>query len=354
VDSPRHRAGVEAIHRRLVEIAREAGIVRGRKARVDTTVIETNIRYPTDSRLLADGVRVLTRGMQRIHTVTGAIGRGVRDRLRATTRRTLEISRAARSRARQGARDRMQRGYARLLAIVRAVVRDTERMLGEVKDGARRALSRHAARLVDGARAELEHFLPLVRQVIVQTRARIFGGNTHHPAKLLSLFEPHTEAIRKGKASKPTEFGKLVKIQEAEHQIVVDYAVYEHRPEDQALLLPTVAAHQEVFGKPPELLAADRGFWSRANKQLAAMAGVTKVCIPAQGRLSAAQRAEQRQRWFRRGQRYRTGSEGKISVLKRRDGLARCRYRGMDGMHRWTGWGVVSNNLWVLMSRTAP
>ena len=101
-------------------------------------------------------------------------------------------------------------------------------------------------------------------------------------------------------------------------------------------------------------MAADRGFWSAANKRAAKAKGVTKVCIPALGRLKPEQAAEQRQRWFRRGQRLRAGCEGRISVLKRRDGLACCRYHGMDGIRRWVGWGVVSNNLCVLMKSTPP
>jgi IS5 family transposase len=180
----------------------------------------------------------------------------------------------------------------------------------------------------------------------------VFKGDLHYHDKLLSLFESHTEAIRKGKASKPTEFGKLVKIQEAESQVVVDYQVYERRPEDRTLVGPTLDAHRRVFGQAPRLLAADRGFWSAANTRMAKEAGVKKVCIPALGRPGPEQAREQRQRWFRRGQRLRAGCEGRISVLKRRDGLRRCRYRGMNGMKRWVGWGVVSNNLWVLI--TAP
>jgi IS5 family transposase len=131
----------------------------------------------------------------------------------------------------------------------------------------------------------------------------------------------------------------------------VDYEVFAQRPADATLLQPTVQRHQEIFGRAPELLAGDRGFWSAANQKAAVAAGVKKVCVPTMGRGSAAQRQMQRQRWFRRGQRFRTGCEGRISVTKRRDGLARCRYRGQDGMTRWVGWGVVSNNLWVLIRR---
>jgi transposase, IS5 family len=344
-------AGVEAIHHRLLEIAREQKLIVGRRARVDTTVVETDIRYPTDSRLLADGVRVLGRALKRIEQASCVCGAKLRDRVRATTHRVLEISRAARSRG-PDARQRLERGYRRLLATVRSMVRDAERVGAELLSGTRKVVGEHARLVAAGARAELEHFLPLVRRVITQTRARVFKGDLHYHDKLFSLFESHTEAIRKGKASKPTEFGKLVKIQEAENQVVVDYQVYERRPDDRTLVVPTLDAHRRVFGQAPRLLAADRGFWSAANKRAAKEAGVTKVCIPALGRPGPEQAREQHQRWFRRGQRLRAGCEGRISVLKRRDGLRRCRYRGMNGIKRWVGWGVVSNNLWVLI--TAP
>jgi transposase, IS5 family len=204
------------------------------------------------------------------------------------------------------------------------------------------------------AQAQIAQMLPLVQRVIAQTKARILGGGKHYHDKVLSLFEPHTEAIRKGKASKPTEFGKLVKIQEAENQFVVDYQVYEQRPDDRTLAVPSLEAHQRIFGRPPYLLTADRGFWSHANKSAATNAGVKRVCIPAVGKPSAEQRAEQHQRWFRRGQKVRAGCEGRISVMKRRDGLGRCRYRGPNGVQRWVGWGVVSNNLWVLITADRP
>jgi len=343
--------GIEAIHCRLVEMAREQGLIKGRCARVDTTVVETNIRYPTDSRLLQDGVRVLTRAIKRIEAATGVVGGKLRNRMRATTHRVLEIARAARSRAGQG-RERLKQGYCQLLSIMRSTVRDAQRVSAELASGARVALSQSAARVVTNSQAQLEHFVPLVRRVMAQTQARVFKNDTHYSDKVFSLFEPHSEAIRNGKAAKPTEFGKLLKIQEAENQIVVDYEVYEQRPEDQSLVIQTIEAHFRVFGRAPQLFAADRGFWSAANKRAAQERGVKQVCIPALGKLKAEQAAEQRQRWFRRGQRWRVGCEGRISVLKRRDGLARCRYHGMEGMRRWVGWGVVSNNLYVLIKST--
>jgi Transposase DDE domain len=186
----------------------------------------------------------------------------------------------------------------------------------------------------------------LVRRVLAQTRARIIKGDTRYPDKLLSLFEPHTEAIRKGKAVKPTEFGKLVKIQEAEAQFITDYEVCERRVPDQALWVPSLRRHEELFGRAPRLAVADAGFASRANEQAAYARGVQTVVLPWPRRKGRARRVRAALKW-------RTGCEGRIGALKRRHGLRRCRYRGFAGMQRWVGLGVIANNLLVL-GRAGP
>jgi len=186
---------------------------------------------------------------------------------------------------------------------------------------------------------------PLVARVLGQTRARLIDGDTHVVDKVLSVFEPHTEAIRKGKIAKPTEFGKLVTIQESEHQIITAYEVHDHRPADVTLWTPALDRHVEIFGRAPDTAAGDRGFASATNEDAAHRRGVRRVILPRPGRTTPARRAYERQRWFRRGQRWRVGCEGRISVLKRRHGLRRCRLHGRDGMHRWVGLGVIADNL---------
>ena len=148
-----------------------------------------------------------------------------------------------------------------------------------------------------------------------------------------------------GKASKPTEFGNLLKLQEAENQIVVGYEVFAQRPSDMDLLIPAIDVHQATLGRTPRLVAADAGFYSAKNEAAAKAKGVKRVCIPNRSSKSAARKREQKKRWFRNGQRWRTGCERRISVSKRRHGLNRCRYRGDDGMQRWVGLGVIADNL---------
>jgi IS5 family transposase len=161
----------------------------------------------------------------------------------------------------------------------------------------------------------------------------------------LSLFEPTTEVIRKGKAAKPNEFGKMVKLQEAENQIVIDYEVYARRPNDADLLIPAIETHRAKLGRAPYLVAADAGFYSAKNEASAKAKGVKRVCIPSRSTKSKQRRREQKKRWFRNGQKWRTGCEGRISVVKRRHGLNRCRYRGEAGMQRWVALGVIADNL---------
>ena len=335
---------VERIHQRLIEITQEKEVVKGRKMRLDTTVVETNIHYPTDSSLLGDGVRVLIRAMKRITEIAGEQGAKLRDRSRSVKRRILEIGRVARTKGGPN-RERLQQGYEKLLSIVGRVVGQAKRFSTEIVNGVKRSADVMRQAALEGLRKELDTMVPRVQQVMRQAKQRVFGGDTHVAEKLVSIFEPTTEIIRKGKASKPTEFGKMVKIQEAENQIITDYAVYEKRPSDCELVIPALEAHEKKLGCMPRLMAGDAAFYSAKNEATAHERGVKRVCIPNRSTKSAERKREQKKRWFKEGQRWRTGCEGRISVLKRRHGLRRCLYRGEGGMQRWVGLGVIADNL---------
>jgi IS5 family transposase len=137
----------------------------------------------------------------------------------------------------------------------------------------------------------------------------------------------------------------MVKVQEAEHQIITHYEVYGERPSDSEVLLDAVSKQEQVLGRTPDLVPADTGFYSQANEQGLEDRGVKRTSIPSRNTKSEARKRHQKQRWFKNGQRWRTGCEGRISVLKRRHGLRRCLYRGQDGMKRWVGMGVIADNL---------
>ncbi|HEY7319974.1 MAG TPA: ISNCY family transposase [Candidatus Binatia bacterium] len=341
-----------AIHERVVDLGHKRGVVRGRKLRVDTTVAETDIHYPTDSGLLGDVVRVMTRTMKQIHREVGEVGTRPRDRSRSVKHRLIEIGRSAMRKSEEAVARRTE-AYRKLMATTQKVMGQAKLFSQEVAAGVKRALTLRGQLLIEGLATYLEEMRRLAMRVLKQTKARVLEGNQHYPDKLYSVFEVHTEAIRKGKLSKPTEFGKLVKIQEAEHQIITDYEVFLVRPADQELLIPAIEKHREIFGRVPQLAATDAGFFSLENVRQAKELGVKRVAVPNRKGRNPARSKEQKQRWFRRAQRWRVGCEGRISVLKRRQGLRRCRYRGMDGMERWVGWAVIADNL-IHLGRLLP
>jgi IS5 family transposase len=333
-------AVIEKLHQRVVAIAQEKKIIQGRKLRVDTTVVETNIHYPTDSTLLGDGARVLTRVMKKVTAVAGQVGLQLRDRMRSIKRRILEIARASRDLSEKGKQKRAM-AYRKLLDVTGRVVgqarKFSSQIASKVKRGPRKVLQK--------AQRQLDEMIPRVEQVMRQTRQRVLGGDTRAEGKIVSVFESQTEVIRKGKAGKPTEFGKLIKIQEAENQIVTHYEVFDERPSDAALLTPSIQRHIEQFGRAPQMAAADAGFFSAANEAQAEQMGVKWVAIPSRSTKSAQRKQQQKKRWFKKAQKWRTGCEGRISVLKRRHGIRRSRYRGTDGMRRFVGLGVIADNL---------
>ncbi len=331
---------IEKLHRRTVAIALEKKVVAGRKMRVDTTVVETNIHYPTDSTLMGDGVRVLTRVMRKVTAATGQAGTKFRDRSRSVKRRILEIAYASRDKSEKG-QQKMKVAYGKLLEATGRIVGQAKKLSGEI-----------AVKVPPGqpgflhkAKQQIDEMIPRVRQVIKQARERVLDGNTRAENKILSVFEPETEVIRKGKASKPTEFGKMVKIQEAENQIVIHYEVFDQRPSDSDLLTPSIKKHQELLARVPGLVAADAGFFSAANEASAKQLGVRRVAVPSRSTNSEKRKQEQKKRWFKKAQKWRTGCEGRISILKRRHRLNRSHYKGTQGTKRWVGLGVIADNM---------
>lgn len=331
---------IAKLHERLVAMAQEKGAVRGRKMRVDTTVVETNIHYPTDSSLLGDGTRIMTRTMKKIEQQSGGkLTRKVRNRMRSVNKRVVAIATASRHRGPEG-EEKRKKEYRELLRMSRQILNDAKRVMVEIEG--------MSARRKKGLRTlgeTLSTMAVRVRQIVKQTKARIFEGLTQLPGKIVSVFEPHTEIIRKGKASKPTEFGKLVQLQEAENQIITHYEVFDERPSDRELLLGAVEAHERKLGRLPQLVTADAGYYSQAQERAVQEKGVKWVAVPNRSTRSPERKQMEKSRWFKKAQRWRTGCEGRISVAKRRHGLRRCLYRGIDGMKRWVGLGVLADNL---------
>jgi IS5 family transposase len=333
------------IHQRVVRLACQYGVAQGEKIRTDSTVVESHVHYPTDSSILGDGIRVLSRSLQRIadECKTGAVE--VVHHARAVKHRLLEISRAAKSLT-EANQQRMRHSYQKLLALTRGVVRQASEVVQRWGKGRLKVVGTVLG--VATQIGQLRHFLPLVENVIRQTRERVVKGNTHVEDKVLSLFEPHTEVIRKGKAHKPNEFGRLVRIDEVENGIVSGYQVMVGNPPDSTSWMPALEQHQASFGRVPEMATGDRGFFSAKNEREAEALGVKKVALPARGRLSAKRAQQQKQRWFRRALRWRAGIEATISTLKHPFSMARATYKGGHGFERYVGWCVITKNLFSI------
>jgi transposase, IS5 family len=347
---------VERLNDRVVELARAQKVTRGRKLRVDSTVVPTAIHHPTDGALLADGVRVLSRLLRRAQTILGTgteRGRELfRNRTRSARRAVRELHRLAR-RQRESTKPHASKSAAPRSVAAKAAMKSAyERLLGVVQQSCRQARRVGAVlREAGGAGAhrlveQFEAVLPRVAQVMSQARRRVIEGVTV-PAKekLVSLFEPHTQIIKRGKAGRDVEFGRKVWLDEVEGGIISRYEVLAEPGQDYAYLKDSLAGHRERFGQAPRLLAADRGVSSPANETLAQEAGVKRVAIPYAGKAPPERLTQERKRWFRRGYRFRAGIEGRISVLKRCYGLGRCLDHGEDGLGRWVGWGIVTANL---------
>jgi transposase, IS5 family len=330
---------LRALFERVVQLSTAHRVTRGRKMRVDTTVVETPIRHPSDSRLCEDVTQVLCREVERARSEGVAAPRGFRNVRRSVGRRQREITQISRRPlARDAKRRALRRPYRRLLAITRRVLRQAERT---VKRARRKwqELSGRARRSIRVMRRMIE----LGKRVVTQTKLRVFRGVTDSKTKIVSVFEPETKILRRGKVHKPTEFGQMVKVQEAEGGIVTDIAVVaEH---DAKLLVPAVEHHKKVFGRVPRVVATDRGFFSFDNVRDVADMGVRCVAVPKPGYRSDAWLARERSRSFRRARAWRAGGEARISRLKHGFGMRRTRYRGPSGVARCVYWAGMANNL---------
>jgi transposase, IS5 family len=334
---------LQPLNDRVVQLARSLKVTRGRKLRVDTTAVETDIHYPTDSALLGDGVRVLSRLLKRARAVLGkageALGAGAfRSRVRSVRRLSQRLHRIARRKGEE-ARDAMKAAYGRLIDVSKRTGAQARRVLG--------ALSRETRPPGRRLAQKIGVFLPLLMQGIRQATRRVVDGLAV-PAgeKLLSLFEPHTQIVPRFKAGKAVEFGRKIRLDEVEGGLVTGYAVLaQGGGQDQACVADALAGHQRQFGRAPDLLAGDRGMASAESERQAREAGVERIALPCAGRASPERRQREKERWSRRGYRFRAGIEGRIHALRRDYGLKRCRYHGEEGMVRWVGWGVLAHNL---------
>jgi len=335
---------LEKFNGRVAELAVKHKITKGKKLRTDGTVVESNIHPPSDSRQLADSVRVLERTVQRARKVSQAIRAVVKGTGTQLTRKARELARSIGENAKKKVEAAKETGRQ----LYRKLVEQTE----EIVSQARQTLphlykmsDKYAKRLV----STLENFIPLTEQVIDQTKRRVFQ-NEQVPAqkKIVSIFEPHTDIICRGKETKPVEYGRKIWLDEVDGGIVSRYCILDGNPPDPQQWQPSLKAHQKLFHHPPQQASADRGVYSPDNEQLAQKMGVQRVILPQPGYKSKQRKTLESRKWFVNGRKWHAGVEGRISVLKRAHGLERCLDHGENGFHRWVGWGIIAGNLAVM------
>jgi IS5 family transposase len=335
---------LERFNQRLTQLATQLKVTQGRKLRTDGTVVETNIHSPSDSRLLADSVRVLGRTLSRARQALGSATHLGRSAFRNRSRSVRRLARQVGDAMRRGGDTTQtvgQAAYQKLVRATQTTIRQAEQVLP--------VLQAQATPVADKLAETLATFIPRAKQVVDQTIRRVFEQEKV-PArdKIVSLFEPHTDIIRRNKIDKPTEYGHKVWLDEVDGSIVTRWEVLEGNPSDEKQWLPSLEHHQARFGKPPDQASGDRGLYSARNERVARERGVKRVILPQPGSKSPARKQHEKQPWFVRGRRWHAGVEGRISVLKRRFGLNLCRDHGRSGFEKWVGWGVIAANLTVI------
>jgi IS5 family transposase len=334
-------ATMQAINQAVVQAAVQLGLEDGKQLRVDTTVVETDIHYPTDATLLWDTVRTVTRLVDQLHQELPRGVQGFTNRTRSARRRMQELERMS---ATQRHTQQVPK-YRELL-----------RITGQVLESARQVVQKAAKvkgvdvlgrAVIDQLRQQIATYCDLGDKVIDQTRRRVLDGEqVPTDEKVYSIFEDHTHLIKRGKERKPVEFGHKVFLAESAQGLITDYQILDGNPADTNHVKPSLDRHRQVFHHAPDLYAGDRGFYSAGNVDDCRQAGVSQVCIPQRGgQKTAEQETWERSRAFKQGQRFRVGIEGRISVLFRGRGMKRCRAKGRERFEVLVGAAVLANNL---------
>ncbi len=328
---------LEAMNQALSQSAVQEGKISGEKQRMDTTVYETNIHYPTDSSLLWDSFRTLSRLLREIQKELSPLNLQHRYHDRKVKKLFTFISRNASSKSKRTSR-KVKSAYRELIHRVRWIHAVGQEVSIQAQS---------AGYLID----QLDHYLPLVERIIYQADQRVLQGISLAPdEKLYSLFEEHTELIKRGKAAKPIEFGHKVLFCQTGEKFIHHYKVMPQRIEDKELLEPAIEAHKDLFGHYPEVLSTDKGFYESMRQILSLEKKIAVVSIAKKGRRNQDEYERETTEEFIEGQRFRAGSEGSISVLKRAFKLGRCYFKGFKHYAASVGLAVLCHNL-VLLTR---
>jgi len=330
---------ITTLHSQIIRYCTTQRIVKGKKLRTDTTVAPANIHYPTDSGLLADAVRVITRTVEKIKKIT-RIKTVFRSRMKLVKDKMREIGSSLKKRTGE-AKTSVKTITRQMMAITSAVV---ERA-GKVRDEL--AHARDAALIA--AQMRLDRFLQLTGTLIRQTMKSLAKEKIRN--RVVSIFQPAMRPIIKGKLWPPCEFGRKMQVDEVEHGIISDWRIFATNRPDTKTVIPAVNRHQRRFGRDPTLLAVDRGCHSEENEERL-NGRIQRISIPHRGYKTKKRLRTEHSRWFREAQDWRAGGEATISVLKRTSAMGKNRAKTEFGYLQNIGWGIIGRNLRTIAALT--
>ncbi|MCK5082086.1 MAG: ISNCY family transposase [Candidatus Omnitrophica bacterium] len=331
---------IEAVNSQLLNQLKAKKILKGKKLRMDSTVVESNIHFPTDAGLLSDSVKKITKIVKEIKKQGVATKTKFRDRTRTVKKTILKLCKNLRKKA-TSKKESIKEQTKKLLMI-------TKDILKQAKDIAKDAAKATKEDLFDGIKAlfdDLNKFTDIANRIQGQTEKVLANKGNTIESRVVSIFDTTARPIKKGKLGIKCEFGNKVVVQDTAQGIITGYQVLEENPSDTSLVDEAIEQHVAVFNKPPDEVATDRGF-SSAENEAKLKETIRRVSMPKRGKLDAERKQYQKQHWFRRLQRFRAGGEAKISLLKRKFGLRRSRLRGLQGIKIHVGWGILTHNLW--------
>ena len=332
----------KTINGTLSRYAKKEEKITTEKLRMDTTAYETNIHYPTDSSLLWDSYRTSARLMKECRDEMRQVGLTHRFHTKKVRKLALYISRNG-GKKEKGVQQKIKSTYRKLIERVKWIV-----SVGEV---AEKSLSIGNLKAMAVA-AELKHYLPIAQKIISQAERRvIMGEQVASTEKVYSLFEEHTELIKRGKAGKPIEFGHKVLLAETGEKFIIHYETMPQQKADTELIKESLNIHGKVFGSSPAILAGDKGFYESREQIRNLSKKIETVSICKKGRRTTEEDRRESTEEFKAGQRFRAGIEGTISVLKRAFKLSKCFFKGFKNFASSVGCAVFCHNL-VMLART--
>jgi IS5 family transposase len=332
----------------LAETAVQEELITGQQLRLDTTAVETNIHWPTDSSLLWDTYRTLARLIEQIREVAPSVVGHKRLRTRKAKRLQQKIARKASNKG--SSAEAIKPLYIKLIGMVEDMGEWSDKILKAAERQITQKSSSPCQRAtIQYLLEQMRHYRRLGERIIDQARRRvIYQEKIPNEEKIFSLFEPHTELLKRGKAGKPIEFGHMIQIQQVESKFITDYEVFDRKPVEYELLEPAMESHKKLFGQYPDQLSADKSYY-QDMEHIAQLEELIKVVsIAKKGKRTEEQTQRESDPLFRHAQRFRAGVEGTISFLKRVLGLVRCYSKGWKHYAATIGATIVAHNLLIL------